>query len=68
MNDSENTIKHGMRLPSNLAFVVQLSTDSLPEEDRLMGRIEHVVSGKTLNFQSCEELLRFLAQVIGKPE
>ena len=40
------------------AFVVRLRVESL--EDELSGRVEEVDTGRTVRFQSGEELLEFL--------
>jgi hypothetical protein len=41
------------------AFVVQLRTDADGRE-RLSGRVEHVTSGRSEQFESLAELLRFI--------
>jgi hypothetical protein len=40
------------------AYVVQLRTES--PEDKLSGRVEEIDTGRTVRFQSEEELLEFL--------
>ena len=52
------------RLPSNRAFVVQLSVESDPDHDLYLGRVEHVGSGERLRFGSLQELLEFLARTV----
>ncbi len=61
MDQRNNKVEHGLRLPSNRAFVVQLSDDSNPDEGVVQGRAEHVVSGKTCRFRSLEQLQQFLS-------
>jgi hypothetical protein len=51
-------------LPSNRAFVVQLSVESDPDHDLYLGRVEHVGSGERLRFGSLQELLAFLARTV----
>jgi hypothetical protein len=46
------------------AFVVQFQSDTAVEQGHLVGRVEHVVSGKATTFQSLETLLAFIAQVL----
>jgi hypothetical protein len=49
------------RLSSMLrAFVVQFGADVNVSEGRLAGRAEHVRTGEVANFNSLEELLRFV--------
>ena len=44
--------------PRNLAFVVQFSADA--ESGGFNGRVEHVLSGKAVQFRSPRALLEFL--------
>jgi hypothetical protein len=46
------------------AFVVQLRIESALRGEHLVGRIEHVASGRTANFHSREELLAFLDRMV----
>lgn len=46
------------------AFVVHLRTDTHIAHGRITGRIEHVVSGQSMHFDSLEELLAFIDQVL----
>ena len=59
-------------LPVQRAFVVQLHATADVAQARLVGRIEHVVSGQALHFHTLEELLAFMARVLatldGAPE
>jgi hypothetical protein len=60
-------------LPVQRAFVVQLHATADVAQARLVGRIEHVVSGQALHFHTLEELLTFMARVLatleaGRPE
>jgi len=43
--------------PHTLTYVVKLHRDSCPREGRIAGRLEHVDSGRTLPFNSAEELI-----------
>ena len=45
------------------AFVVQFQADTAVEQGRLAGRVEHVVSGQAIAFQSLEMLLAFIAKI-----
>jgi len=51
-------------LPSNRAFVVQLHADAEVDKGRVFGRVEHIVSFQATHFQSIEELVAFIKQVI----
>lgn len=51
-------------LPAARAFVVQLHTLADVTQGRVMGRVEHVVSGQAAHFHTLEELLAFMARVL----
>ena len=51
-------------LPTDRAFVVQLSAASDLQRRRLSGRIEHVVSGTSTHFRSLEQLLEFIGLLL----
>jgi hypothetical protein len=55
------------RLPAEWAFVVHLRPGALPERGRVVGRVEHVVSGRNEQFGSLRELLAFLGRVLRTP-
>jgi len=44
------------------AFVLQLASETKPNEGRFEGWVEEVDSGTVLRFRSAEELLEFLGQ------
>ena len=46
------------------AFVVQFGRETAVDTGRMAGRVEHVVSGKVARFQSLEELVAFLTEVL----
>jgi len=46
------------------AFVVQFRVETDLAQGCCTGRVEHVVSGQAAHFQSLEELLAFLTQVL----
>ena len=46
------------------AFVLQLRRDSALDDSTLQGRIEHVVSGKALDFASLQEAVEFMRRVL----
>jgi hypothetical protein len=46
------------------AFVVHFRTDTDITQERITGRVEHVVSGQSVHFESLEELLAFMARVL----
>ena len=47
-------------LPSNRAFVVQFRAQDEGTPLRWHGRVEHLVSGEVLRFDSLEQLLAFM--------
>ncbi len=48
------------------AFVVQFRAETEVEAGRFVGRAEHVVSGEVTHFFTLEELLAFMARVLGE--
>jgi hypothetical protein len=53
-------------LPSNRAFVVQFRRETEVEQEFVVGRVEHVVSGQATRFESWEELVAFFAKVLAQ--
>ena len=51
-------------LPVECAFVVHLRPGAVPEEGRMVGRVEHFASGRREDFGSLPELLAFLGRVL----
>ena len=51
-------------LPVEWAFVVHVRPGALPEEGRIAGRVEHVASGRSEQFDSLPDLLDFLGRVL----
>ena len=60
---SENAM-NGLQPAS--AFLIQFRTDADPLKGRLAGRIEHVASGKTANFDSVLDLPELLRQMLNE--
>jgi hypothetical protein len=56
----------GGALSPRRAFVVQFSDEADLEKQRHVGRVEHVVSGQAARFQTLQELLAFIAQMLGE--
>jgi len=52
-----------LELPADRAFVLHLDAHARPSE-RLVGRIEHVTSGKVAHVTSLRELVAFLTDVL----
>jgi hypothetical protein len=50
------------RLTPEGTFVIQLRSNSNVQRGRLRGRIEHVMSGQSVQFTSLESLLAFMAR------
>lgn len=51
-------------LPANRAFVVQFALPGAGRPSHA-GRVEHVASGEATQFDSCEQLRRFVVRVLG---
>ncbi len=51
-------------LPANHAFVVQFRAQQKGTPLRWEGRVEHLVSGEALRFDSQEELLAFVRRLL----
>jgi len=51
-------------LPAKRAFVVQIHADAHVEQGQWKGRVEHLVSGESEHFESLEELIAFLVQIL----
>ena len=50
------------------AFVIQFRSDANLASGKLAGRIEHVASGATANFQSVEEVPEVLQRMLNEDE
>jgi hypothetical protein len=48
------------------AFVIQFRAESDVEAGRFEGRVEHVLSHRSMRFHTLEELLRFMATVLNE--
>lgn len=46
--------------------MVQVDSTSDPGLGRIVGRIEHILSGETAGFESAEALVHFIAQAVSK--
>jgi hypothetical protein len=53
-----------LELSPNRAFVLHLDARARPP-DRVIGRVEHITSGKVAHVTSLRELVTFLAEVLG---
>lgn len=51
-------------LPSNRAFVVQFRSAGEQASDHCTGRIEHLVSGQAVRFDSWEHLHQFIQEIL----
>ena len=51
-----------MRFPQAKAFVVQLGDEADVPRGRLLGRVEHVTTGRAARFGSSAELVAFFRQ------
>ena len=50
------------KTPINGAFVLKLGLESEVTQGKVEGTVEHIESGRTLRFQSLNELLGFLTE------
>lgn len=53
-------------LPVDRAFVIQFSPESNVVDGRLGGRVEHVDTGRSARFESLEQLMAFLGQLMSE--
>lgn len=53
-------------LPVDRAFVVQFSGETNLTDGRLGGRVEHVDSGRSERFESLEQLMAFVGNVMSE--
>jgi hypothetical protein len=56
--------KEASPLLPHWAFVVQFRVETDLGQGRCTGRVEHVVSGQAIHFESLAELLAFLTRVL----
>ena len=68
----EKTMKTEMRGPDPLSihrsFIIRLYPGADFDAGEISGWVEHVVSGEAGEFHSVEELLRFIAQLLGRED
>ena len=50
------------------AFLIQLRTETAVAGDRLLGRVEHVASGQSRQFDNEQELWAFVFRILGDLE
>jgi hypothetical protein len=50
--------------PTQRAFVVQIHADANMAQGEMRGRVEHIVSGQVTHFETVEELVQFIVQVL----
>ena len=58
------SVEAARSLPAQRAFVVQFTAQTDVELGRFAGRVEHVVSGHAKRFQTMEELVACLVQML----
>ena len=51
-------------LPIQQAFVVQLHAEAKVAQGRIIGRVEHVLSGQVARFQTLDKLLEFFTHLL----
>ena len=54
------------RWPHTGAFVLQFQLDAHPLTSTFQGRIEHVASGRAIQFRTVEELQTFVEEVLNE--
>lgn len=57
-------VERAVEFSVHRAFVMQFYDDTQIDAGRLTGRIEHVVTGQAMVFESLETLLGFVARVL----
>ncbi len=51
-------------LKPDRVFAVEFSSDTDPTRERMLGRVEHIDSGRRCLFDSLEELVGFMEEVL----
>jgi hypothetical protein len=51
-------------LPARRVFVVQVHAEARVEQGHFKGRVEHLVSHQATHFESLEELVAFVVQIV----
>ncbi len=64
----KSQLEHSPSFAPAQAFVVQFGRETDLDTGRLAGRVEHVVSGKVARFQSVDELMAFMTEVLSEVE
>jgi len=54
--------------PVQRAFVMQVHATAAVAHGHLAGRVEHVLSGQAVHFQTMDDLLAFIARVLTRLE
>ena len=54
--------------PHDQIYVLKLHSDASPRQGRILGRLDHVASGRQFHFRTGEELLACLEQVVVENE
>lgn len=62
--DAKGTVSQRAPLSPHWAFVVRLRVDTELEGGRISGQVEHVVSGQAAHFESLDDLLTFMTQML----
>jgi hypothetical protein len=60
----KDDLEHNPPYSSAWAFVVQFRRETGVDTGSLVGRVEHVVSGQVARFQSLDELVAFMTNVL----
>lgn len=55
-------------LPADRAFVVHLRGDTNPVTDQIVGRVEHVISGRSCRFDDVRALIDFFREAVAEQE
>lgn len=55
-------------LPADRAFVVHLREDANPVANEIVGRVEHVISGRSCRFEDVGALIDFFRVAVAEQE
>lgn len=66
MQEAETMSNTESTLPSNRAFVVQFRATVEQTQNTCAGRVEHLVSGQAVRFDSWDHLQQFIHEVLTK--
>jgi hypothetical protein len=68
VSDSSKGSPSRPSLPADRAFVVQLRGDTDPAAGEVVGRVEHVTSGRSIRFEGLRALIDFFREALAEQQ